>query len=275
MVMSKYMGTYNYEPSYPAAIVFAVFFGITTLAHGIQLFWTKTWFFVAFFIGGLFEVIGYISRAISANEAPNYSITPGTIQTVFILIAPSLFAASIYMELGRIIIMTGGEQYAIVRPSWITKIFLIGDVVSFVAQAGGAASLEDSFESGERMIKIGLGVQVSFFGLFMITAAIFHYRLRPNTSRLILPKVLPWEKHMLVLYGTSLLIFVRSIFRLAEYTGGESSPLLQHEYYVYIFDAVLMLFVMGVFNAFYPAQINEALRARQVELANLSTASEG
>ncbi|PYH91878.1 hypothetical protein BO71DRAFT_287640, partial [Aspergillus ellipticus CBS 707.79] len=50
-----------------------------------------------------------------------------------------------------------------------------------------------------------------------------------------------------------------SIFRLAEYTGGESSPLLQHEYYVYIFDAVLLFAVMVVFNIFYPSRINDAL----------------
>lgn len=60
-----------------------------------------------------------------------------SIQAVFILVGPSLLAASIYMELGRIMIVTGGEKYSIIRRSWLTKIFVLGDVVSFLVQAGG------------------------------------------------------------------------------------------------------------------------------------------
>lgn len=62
---------------------------------------------------------------------------------MFILIAPALFAASIYMILGRIIILVGGQEHAIIRPQWLTKIFVIGDVVCFLLLAGGEAySLE-------------------------------------------------------------------------------------------------------------------------------------
>ena len=42
-----------------------------------------------------------------------------------------------YMELGRIIRLCGGEAYAIVRVTWLTKIFVIGDVIAFLTQAGG------------------------------------------------------------------------------------------------------------------------------------------
>ena len=45
-----------------------------------------------------------------------------------ILIAPTLFAASIYMELGRIILLVDGEHHAIIRKRWLTKIFVVGDV---------------------------------------------------------------------------------------------------------------------------------------------------
>lgn len=54
-----------------------------------------------------------------------------------VLIAPSLFAASMYMELGRIIRLVGGEAYSLVRVSRLTKIFVIGDIIAFLAQAGG------------------------------------------------------------------------------------------------------------------------------------------
>lgn len=43
------------------------------------------------------------------------------------------------MELGRIMIVTGGEHLSPIRRSWLTKIFVVGDVISFLVQAGGQA----------------------------------------------------------------------------------------------------------------------------------------
>jgi len=58
-------------------------------------------------------------------------------QTILLLVAPALFAASIYMILGRLIIFTDGESMAPIRARWLTKIFVGGDLVSFLTQAGG------------------------------------------------------------------------------------------------------------------------------------------
>jgi hypothetical protein len=60
-------------------------------------------------------------------------------QSTLLLIAPALFAASIYMELGRIVLMVKGEKLVLVRVSWMTKIFVAGDVLSFLMQASGMA----------------------------------------------------------------------------------------------------------------------------------------
>jgi hypothetical protein len=54
-----------------------------------------------------------------------------------ILLAPALLAASIYMILGRLIVSLHAEGNSLIRPSWLTKIFVIGDVVSFLMQCGG------------------------------------------------------------------------------------------------------------------------------------------
>lgn len=59
---------------------------------------------------------------------------------MLILVAPPLFAASIYMTLGRFIREMGAESASIVRVKWLTKIFVVGDVISFVLQCGGAFS---------------------------------------------------------------------------------------------------------------------------------------
>lgn len=41
------------------------------------------------------------------------------------------------MELGRIIVLVGGERHSLIRVSWLTKIFVSGDVLSFLMQASG------------------------------------------------------------------------------------------------------------------------------------------
>lgn len=44
------------------------------------------------------------------------------------------------MEFGRLMIMADGEQYSIIRRAWLTKIFVLGDVISFFAQFIGKTS---------------------------------------------------------------------------------------------------------------------------------------
>ena len=58
-------------------------------------------------------------------------------QTLSILIAPAFFAASIYMILGRLIVLVDGESHSPIRVKWLTKIFVGGDVLSFLAQSAG------------------------------------------------------------------------------------------------------------------------------------------
>lgn len=56
---------------------------------------------------------------------------------MLILVAPPLFAASIYMTLGRVIVALNCHQFSIVPVRFLTKIFVIGDVISFLLQCGG------------------------------------------------------------------------------------------------------------------------------------------
>lgn len=58
-------------------------------------------------------------------------------QSALILIAPAFFAASIYMELGRLIQMLRAENNSVVPVRWLTRTFVAGDVLSFLMQAAG------------------------------------------------------------------------------------------------------------------------------------------
>jgi hypothetical protein len=46
---------YPYDPSLVAAVLFAVLYGLSTVAHAFQLLRGRTWSFIAFLIGSICE----------------------------------------------------------------------------------------------------------------------------------------------------------------------------------------------------------------------------
>ncbi|KAK1634131.1 hypothetical protein BDP81DRAFT_433737 [Colletotrichum phormii] len=54
---------------------------------------------------------------------------------------PPSYAASIYMIFGRLITLLDAEKHSLIRVKWITKLFLLGDIVSIAGQAIGGGSL--------------------------------------------------------------------------------------------------------------------------------------
>jgi hypothetical protein len=118
------------------------------------------------------------------------------------------------------------------------------------ATGGDAASLN----KGAHITVAGLFIQLLFFGVFVVVHVNFHSRLRgrPTTRSL---SGIPWEKHMFVLFAASILVMVRSVFRVVEYLQGFDGYLLSHEVYLYVFDALLMGSMMALFNWVHPAEI--------------------
>ncbi|KAF2255895.1 RTA1 like protein [Trematosphaeria pertusa] len=259
---------YHYDPSLPAAALFVTLFALTTLAHIYQSLFhrrRRAYFLIPFLIGGLFEVIGYIGRIQSSNDPQVRS--PFIMQTLTILLAPALFAASIYMVLGRLILLTSSEKYALVRRTWLTKIFVGGDVLSFIAQGVGGGMItsnkkdKDVVDTGRKIILLGLWIQIVFFGFFVLVAVLFQFRGRAHFRKI--PAEVSWTKHLYVLYVTSILILIRSIFRVVEYTQGIDGYLYSHEVFLYIFDATLMFIAMLVMNVVHPADIARLLKEKE------------
>ncbi|GFN19561.1 RTA1 domain-containing protein [Aspergillus tubingensis] len=250
---------YYYTPSAAAAGIFVVLFGISTVLHFLQLVRTRTWFMIPFFIGGILETIGYVGRLLSSLESPEYSTGSYAMQSALILIAPAFLAASIYMTLGRIIRLVQAEHYSVFKVKWVTKIFVAGDVLSFLMQASGAGLMVSGSSdptTGEHIIIGGLFVQIIFFGFFIITALVFQMRLAkaPTSTSTELSHI--WRRHMNALYISSILIFVRSIVRVVEYLQGYDGYLMKHEVFIYVFDALLMFLAMEVLQFIHPSQVN-------------------
>jgi hypothetical protein len=254
---------YRFAPSVPANVVFVVLFGMSALLHVLQMSKTRTWYLSALIIGALAETIGYVGRVISALEDEGcWTKGPFIMQTVLLLVAPALMAASIYMILGRIILLTKGEHHALIRRNWLTKIFVTGDVLSFLMQSagGGLMASAGSLDLGEKVVVGGLLVQLLFFGCFIAVAGLFHWRMtRQPTTEATRPEV-RWKHYLVTLYVTGTLILIRSLFRLVEFIQGNDGSLMRSEVYIFIFDGLLMLGVLLWMNWFHPAEIGLLLR---------------
>ncbi|OAT14126.1 RTA1 domain-containing protein [Blastomyces gilchristii SLH14081] len=244
---------YRYIPSLPAAIISVVVFGFLTAAHTWRLLRARAFYFTAFTVGGLFETIGYCGRLWGHYD--KFSLGGFIIQAILILVAPALFAASIYMILGRLIRTLRAEHLSLIPVQWVTKIFVTGDVFSFSLQAAGGGiqggrSLK-LFELGEKIIVAGLFTQISIFGFFVVTTVLFHLRVANAPTPTATHGVIPWKRHVFALYASSTIILVRSIFRVVEYLQGNGGYLISHEVFLYIFDMVLMVGVMSIFLFWY------------------------
>ncbi|RSL67385.1 hypothetical protein CEP51_012664 [Fusarium floridanum] len=245
---------YRYTPSLPAAIVSVVVFAVLTVLHTWRLLRARAFYFSAFTIGG---TIGYCGRIWSHYD--NLSIGGFVIQAILILVAPALYAASIYMILGRLIRTLRAEHLSLIPVNWVTRIFVTGDVIAFSLQAGGggiqAGGTLDLYKIGEKIIIAGLFCQICIFGFFIITAMLFHRRITVAPTRVAERGDVPWRRYLWVLYITSFIILVRSVFRVVEYLQGNSGYLISHEIFLYIFDTILMVIVMLIFLIWYVEQL--------------------
>lgn len=104
-------------------------------------------------------------------------------------------------------------------------------------------------------------LQLLFFGFFMVSVVVFQHRMSSAPTTKIMAMPLPWKKHLNALYAGSIMILVRSLYRLIEYVqGGSSGYIVEHEWTLYIFDAALMLGTMLVFFWVHPSEIRALLR---------------
>jgi hypothetical protein len=171
-----------------------------------------------------FEAVGYAGRAAAHDNTQNK--TPYIIQSVLILIAPILFAASIYMILGRLIRRTDSASFSLIRPTLVTKVFVAGDVLCFFIQAAGAgmlvqASNKSGIKRGENIILGGLILQILIFGFFIVAAGVWQRRLEGQPT--VASTEINWAKYIWLLYAASACITIRNTCRVIEYAMGRVS----------------------------------------------------
>ncbi|QGN17319.1 protein RTM1 [Kluyveromyces marxianus] len=245
---------FNYTPTKGGAIAVAAVFGVFLFVLLYQVIYYChqakrisslrlnhiAYKYIPLLVGAVFEIIGYAGRASAADDV--FSIGPYIIQAFFILVAPALSAATIYMVFHAMLWQLKCERISFIPPRYATTTFVCGDVLSFILQGagGGLSSGDNTRDLGNDVILGGLAVQLVFFGFFIITEVKFLLMVSKRS-----PMVSRISNHWKVLNWTlllvSLLILGRSIVRFVEFAEGTDGVIISHEWYLYVFDALFML----------------------------------
>lgn len=174
-------------------------------------------------------------------------------QITTLIIAPTFFAAGLYVLLG-ILIKQLGPQTSILSPSHYAIIFCTCDVVSLVVQAvGGALAAKATVElngdttTGTHIMVAGIGFQLFTMSIFALLVFDFLRRAR----RMVMMRSI--KLALIALFVAFLMIYIRSIYRTVELAEGWTGFLITHEGYFIGLDAILMVIAAVVFLVLDPA----------------------
>lgn len=266
---------YDYQPNRGAAVFFTIIFSIVTLVQAYLLFgafqtqninsvqkytnlklcsYTKlSLFYIPLVLGGVCEVIGFITRSISVFSKGN--LNSFIAQRVCILIAPNLFMTTMYLIFGKLVQLINISNHFIFSETVNRRLFVTGNIAGSILQGVGGGISSDGthadYEKGKKLIIAGLAIQLGIFVIFSLRE-FFLFKIIKNDGSNIALSTQKWKLMNLVLLASGILIMVRSIVRLVEVIEGSSSPILRHEWFSYVFDTMLMFLLMGMYAVTTP-----------------------
>lgn len=162
------------------------------------------------------------------------------------------------MTLGRMVYNFTSKAKVFNIKAWRFGLyFVLLDILAFLIQFYGIlkasnASQKHEGESKEllglHIYMAGLGFQQACIFLFLGLAIRFHLTVKreSNNSRALM---LLYAQYLILL-----LITVRIIFRLMEYSSGLKSGISNHEVYQYTLDSVPMAIALYIINVFHPGR---------------------
>jgi len=208
------------------------------------------------------ECAGYYGRVWNHNDPTNFGAF--CLQGILILVAPILFAATIYMTLGRIVRALDAKHLAPIRVNWLTKIFVLSDLTCFFISMAGVG-LQVTTDSkmqrlGVKICLVGLIIQAFVVTWFFIVSIRLHRRLILEPTNIAYSGVVEWRKHFWTLYFVCVATLLRNTVRAVEYGQGFNGTIMHHELIFYLFEATLMGGVAWAYVFVHPARLVRCVR---------------
>ncbi|KAJ2000656.1 hypothetical protein H4R26_004510, partial [Coemansia thaxteri] len=243
---------FSYTPMNIAPeITAAIFLGITIiLALQTSRSQGPRWLLILS-VTAFSEAVGYGFRTVCI-----YWTTLGTFtaMSLFLLLPPNALALTNYKTLGEVVKSayiergygsTQAPKSFILRPGFITWFFFTSDVFSFLLQGAGVgiSTQEGQRTLAKQTVLAGLAVQLVFLAAFLWIAFYVFRDQRFSVGRG--PRDVDSREAkrrvFRVIIGTSLLLYVRSVYRVAEFVGGYGSKVYGTEWLFYLCDTAMVL----------------------------------
>ncbi|KAH7014289.1 RTA1 like protein-domain-containing protein [Microdochium trichocladiopsis] len=187
---------YGYTPKFALAVFAVAWFFLLLLAHTILTIRHRSWYWLVFPVGLLFEVVGYVARSLSARQDP-YHLLYFILNYFFIVTAPVFLAAGIYTVLSGLITRDNNLDHGSssssadgarrkglhlrIPPRLLIAFFVVSDVIATIVQIAGAALIGVSYSkrkdptTANRILLGGLAYQVFSMGVFVLLTASYMF----------------------------------------------------------------------------------------------------
>ncbi|KAJ7038869.1 RTA1 like protein-domain-containing protein [Mycena alexandri] len=234
-----------YCPSFPAAVLFSVLFGLTTLGHIVQAILYRKKFCGVIIVGGLWETFGLFIRVFSVLHTTSNTLAIAS--QLFILLAPLWINAFLYVLMARLVYLFVPEKrIGRIEAQRLSLAFLIQAVGGSIGVASDTPKMQ---LIGIHVYEGGIALQQLFILGFIGLVIRFQYKMRR------LEGSTEWKRPLYTIYVSLGLITTRIIYRLVEYSGGVYTPITLHEAPFYCLDALPMFAALLLWNTFHPGPV--------------------
>ncbi|KAJ6550214.1 RTA1 like protein-domain-containing protein [Mycena capillaripes] len=271
---------YGYVPEESVAILFLALYGISTVLHVGQSIYFRLWYLLpTAALCGIGELIGWGARLWS-SISPTAS-TPFTMQISTIIIAPTPLLAASFMIFSRIVQLLS-TRYSWLTPKWYTIFFLPCDIIALIVQGvgGGMASSASDLAGanlGARVMLGGIAFQFVVIVVFSTLALDFtqrYLRDRPvrvatdaSSRGLLTPRL---QLMLAALAFSTTTLFIRSVYRIIELTGGWTGRIIHTEVYFNVLDGGMVVLALFTLNFAHPGLLlrREGAEGKDVDKEN-------
>jgi len=255
---------YGYTPAFSLAVFAVVWFFVFFVVHLVQTIRHRSWYFITFPVGLVFEIVGYIARSLSAKEDP-YHLLYFILNYFFIVTAPVFLAAGIYTILSALI-RRFGSNYSFLGPKIILWFFITSDVIATIVQVAGAAligvrqSNRDDPTDANNILLAGLAYQVFSISVFVLLVGSFLFRARQAV------RTAGLTVFALIFLIATVMVYLRTIFRLAETSEGLGGYLQSNEEFFACLEFAPIALAVLLFAVWHPGRcVGSRVRVTQAE----------
>ncbi|CAK7231652.1 hypothetical protein SCUCBS95973_007990 [Sporothrix curviconia] len=249
---------WTFCPNMGASIFFLVLFAGTTVAHVFQAAHYKKNYCWVIIMSSLWQLLTYIFRTVSIQAPASFGDFAAWF--VLILVAPLWTNAFAYMVFGRLV-----HNYTPDRKLWglpaskFGLVFVVLDIVAFVIQVYGAATATaQNITTDDELRDLhvymgGVGVQLVFILICLVFGVKLWSVMRHEAAQS--PSA---RSAMLLIYTQFIvlvLIIIRIIFRIDEYSYGLESTIPNHEAFQYCLDTLPMFIAILMYNIVHPGRV--------------------